>query len=216
LTVLNIGCHTIVLFLFHPFADLRPQPKLLILTSQDATPAAVVGASIKQLERLVYIYRSSFESAEYCILWHSAMLDVVKYVLRAYNGNEAYFYFLLCMRGYERLARCIPIARGIMQSIFAITQRYGTMLPQDAEALFEEIRNENAKTMEFLSMYPIDMALASTDVEAATVESLLKGFYEFVLKERVGGNMQPEDTLLEGWKGETELLATSLADNARD
>jgi hypothetical protein len=84
----------------------------------------------------------------------------------------------------------------------------------DAEALFEDIRNQNEKSRECLSKYPIDMALASRDVKTATIESLSKNFDEEVLKYRdrdVYNASRPN-----GWKGDTELLETSLADNASE
>jgi hypothetical protein len=63
-------------------------------------------------------------------------------------------------------------------------------------------------------MYPIDMALASKDVKAATIESLSKNFDEEVLKDRDGDVYNA--TRPNGWKGDTELLEIPLADNASE
>ncbi|KAH7260710.1 uncharacterized protein BKA55DRAFT_591007 [Fusarium redolens] len=117
--------------------------KLLLICSgpsntRNATPKAVITASIEQLKRLVYQYRADCESSKYSIIWQSGMLYLVNYILRDLSSNESQFYFLLCMRGYQHLARYMPFVSGIVQNLIFITNRQGVPLTVNTQRLLEE------------------------------------------------------------------------------
>jgi hypothetical protein len=193
-----------VLDLFRPFADLNPQPKLTTLAGNRATPTSVVEASINQLKRLVYTYRATCPSANYSILWQSGMLYLVNYILHHYTNKEAHFYFLLCMRGYQKLARTLPFVGGVVQGITAMAVRLGTILPDDALMLFEEIKSEGRYIHEYMSTYPVDLYHSTADSDTATLEHLI---YEF----RTMGNLGSEESEVpEGWRGDGIALFTTL------
>ncbi|KAK5311853.1 hypothetical protein LTR93_011561 [Exophiala xenobiotica] len=179
---LHIWFHTAVIDLFRPFAGEQPQQKLPAFAADGAAPTAVVAASIKQLKRLVYQYRTHCESDKYSIIWQSGMLYLVNHILQDYSTKEAHFYFLLCMRGYQHLARHMPFVGGVAQSLFAIAMRLGTILPDDARRVLTEVRGENSRTQEFLSAYPGDLQAASTDLPGANLKHLARDFHKLVLE----------------------------------
>ncbi|KAF2466264.1 uncharacterized protein BDR25DRAFT_203752, partial [Lindgomyces ingoldianus] len=126
--VAHIWYHTIIIDTFRPFSS-EPQSK----------PVVVTAASIKQLKRLIYIYRSTFVSSNAMILYQPGLLYLVNYLLKDVDNNESHFYFLLCMGAYLKLASCFPIVGCIAKSIVNMALERGVVLPADAAAALEEI-----------------------------------------------------------------------------
>jgi hypothetical protein len=145
LTLPRIWFHTAIIDLFRPFEHEFPQPKPPGFAG-NATPKAVITASIEQLKRLVYQYRADCESSKYSIIWQSGMLYLVNYILRDLSSNESQFYFLLCMRGYQHLARYMPFVSGIVQNLIFITNRQGVPLTVNTQRLLEEVRDESRRS----------------------------------------------------------------------
>ena len=216
----SIYFHTAVIDLFRPFAT-SPDPQHISTVHRaapDSTPQTIVAASIKQLQRLVYDYRSTFESACCSLLWHTSMLYLVNDIIRRASSPEGRFYFLLCMQGYQKLARHIPLVGGIVRSILSMALRAGAIAPADAAATFEHMRLRQPATQRdaeqsFSSRYPVDLGLAMTDIEAASLETLVKYFEDTVLKGR-GEEAQSEDERHAGiWRGPRFLLDQTLAES---
>lgn len=163
----------------------------------------VVEASIKQLKRLIYTYRATSQSANYSIIWQSGMLYLINHILYSYTDKEAHFYFLLCMRGYQNLARTIPWVRGVVQSVAAMAVRRGTMIPADALKLCGEIESEGERIHEYMSTYPIDVhPMANPDT--ATLENLIQDF------KKMGRVVPKEPDIPEGWRGDNVALFMTL------
>ncbi|PVH91888.1 hypothetical protein DM02DRAFT_544896, partial [Periconia macrospinosa] len=170
----------------------------------NTTPAKIVKVSIKQLKRLIYSYRATSRSAKYSIIWQSGMLYLVNHILRDYTDKEAHFYFLLCMRGYQNLARTIPWISGVVQGIVTIAVQLGTTLPEDALKLIEEIKSEGNHIDEYMSTCPIDLYPSTADTSTATLEHLVHDFKNM----QDLGTREPEAP--EGWRGDSVALFTTL------
>jgi len=176
-----------------------------------------MAASIQQLKRLVYQYRSSFESAKYSILWQSGMLYLVNHVLRHLTGHEARFYFLLCMNGYKHLSRHMPFVSGIVQSLLALAVRHENQgLTEDAGRLFDEVRRgcDWRRHHGFASAYPVDLDVASADPSAATLERLAEDFQ--VLAVGIGDETRAPPTMPPGWKGTVASMSVMLTSDESD
>lgn len=206
--------HNVVIDLFRPFADQQPQPKITAFAFAPATPAAVIAASIQQLKRLIYQYRSNFESSKYSIIYQSGMIYLANHVLRDLSSNEAQFYFLLCMRDYQHLARHIPFISGVVQSLFAIAVRQGTILSEEARRLFDEVHSENDRSHQFFSTYPVDLEITSVDPTASTLEKLVddfRGFYTPGSSDHGEGAAVPSI-----WKGPAASMSATLTSYESD
>lgn len=213
LTARSVWFHTTVIDLFRPFAGQQPQPNISALDGIRTTPASVIAASIQQLKRIIYQYRSNFDSAKYSIIWQSGMLYLVNDILRGLPNNEAQFYFLLCMRGYQYLARYMPLVSGIMKSIFVIATRQGIVLTKAARGLLREVQGENHRSQDFLSAYPVDLDAASNDLPAACLDKLVEDFEGLevdVDKETQGATKPP------GWKGDAASMLSTLTSDKND
>lgn len=172
----SIWFHTIVLDLFRPFGDLNPQPKFTTFMNDNATPAKVIEASIHQLKRLIYTYRSTSQSSNFSVIWQSGMLYLVNHISRDYSDKEAHFYFLLCMRGYQNLAHAVPLARGVLEGFAAMAVQLNTILPNDALKLFEEVRSENECIQNYAMTYPVRLDQSTMGSDAATLDHLVDDF----------------------------------------
>lgn len=183
---MHIWYHTTIIDLFRPLFEYPPQERLLTFSAFDSHPVTVFSASIKQLKYLIYNFRSRFHDPTFSILWQSGMLYLINAFLRDCSQTEAQFYFHLCMRGYQRLASCVPIVRGIVLSILNIAVKSDVMLPAHAQNLFVEVMQESAKRFttgkqKYMSLYPIDHVVAVKDLKAATLEVLAQEFEDLML-----------------------------------
>ncbi|KAK2134473.1 hypothetical protein NOF04DRAFT_1365018 [Fusarium oxysporum II5] len=185
-------------------------PKLPAFAGVNATPKAVISASIEQLKRLVYQYRAHCESSKYSIIWQSGMLYLVNYILRDLSSNESQFYFLLCMRGHQHLARYMPFVSGIVQSLIVMTSRQGVSLTANTQRLLEEVRDESRRSREFFSAYPVDLEMMTLDPSSATLEKLTSRFQEqpSAVSQR---EVSDSGSLPDGWKGSVQDLTTTLS-----
>ncbi|KAF5570839.1 conidial development fluffy [Fusarium phyllophilum] len=210
--VLNIHVwfHTAIIDLFRPFEHEFPQPKLPAFAGVNATPKAVISASIEQLKRIVYQYRANCESSKYSIIWQSGMLYLVNHMLRDLSRNESQFYFLLCMRGYQHLARYLPFVSGIVQSLIVMTNRQGVPLTANTQRLLEEVRDESRRSREFFSAYPVDLEMVAKDPSSATLEKLSSRFHDEPSGEGQG-EASDGGSLSDGWKGSVQDLTTTLS-----
>ncbi|KAF5711420.1 conidial development fluffy [Fusarium globosum] len=207
---IHIWFHTAIMDLFRPFEHEFPQPKLPAFAGVNATPKAVISASIEQLKRLIYQYRANCESSKYSIIWQSGMLYLVNHILRDLSSNESQFYFLLCMRGYQYLARYMPFVSGILQSLIVMTNRQGVCLTANTQRLLEEVRDESRRSREFFSAYPVDLEMVAKDPSSASLEKLTSRFQE----EPLGASQceaADSGSLPDGWKGSVQDLTTTLS-----
>ncbi|KAI7771623.1 hypothetical protein LZL87_005899 [Fusarium oxysporum] len=210
LTLPSIWFHTAIIDLFRPFEHEFPQPKLPAFAGVNATPKAVIEASIEQLKRLIYQYRAHCESSKYSVIWQSGMLYLVNHIIRDLSSNESQFYFLLCMRGYQHLARHMPFASGIVQSLIVMMNRQGVPLTANTQRLLEEVRDESRRSREFFSAYPVDLEMVAKDPSSATLEKLTSHFQE--QPPVVSEHKASESGILpHGWKGSVDDLTTTLS-----
>ncbi|KAG5806375.1 hypothetical protein H9Q74_009089 [Fusarium xylarioides] len=207
---IHIWFHTAIIDLFRPFEHKFPQPKLPAFAGVNATPKAVISASIEQLKGLIYQYRATCESSKYSIIWQSGMLYLVNHILRDLSSNESQFYFLLCMRGYQHLARYMPFVSGIVQSLIVMTNRQGVPLTANTQRLLEEVRDESRRSREFFSAYPVDLEMVSKDPSSATLEELTSRFQNQPSGEGQG-EASDSGSLPDGWKGTAQDLTTTLS-----
>jgi hypothetical protein len=160
------------------------------------------------------VYRLRFETANFNILWHTGMLYVMNHILHEDATHESEFYFLLCLRGYQRLGRYVPIVGGIVQGLFAMAIRTGTILPAEAQRLFGEMKSETEIVGRFWSTYPIDLRMASTNSKAASLETLVRDFAEMTVNNPPAATPPAEAPLAvempPEWKGDAGLLSATL------
>lgn len=209
----SIWFHMAVIDLFRPFADQQPQPVLGHFAAVQGIPASVIESSIQQLKRLIYQYRHNCEAAKYSIIWQSGLLYLVNHILQHLSTREAQFYFLLCMRGYQQLARHVSTITGIVQSIFAMAIRRGVVLSaEEPRRLLREVQDESWHSLKFYSAYPVDLQLALQGRPASTVEYVTELLQDVTMVgEKCETDVQVAAQVAAGCKGTVESKKETVA-----
>ena len=95
----------------------------------------------------------------------------------------------------------------MVQGVAAIAARLGTIVPQDAMKLIDEIEEESQHIDQFISKYPVDLYDLSPNALTGTLEHLVDEFRSMVA-------VQSDDArFLEGWKGDSVAQFTTLLED---
>ena len=155
-------------------------------TSEASCPETAFLASSHQLKRLLLVYRARFPSADYCFLWHTALLYVANEVLRKQTlgiDSDWELWFRLCLSGYRDLFRCFKMAKVIYRGLLSMAMRNGVMTATDAQEAIEQLDVppiEHNEVGELGSMI-VDLDLAMTDPLAAQAGILAEQFKDLAL-----------------------------------
>lgn len=174
--------HSAILDIFRPFVERGKTEKLRLKTfsAAESTPATAYAASVSQLKRLIFDYRSSYEASAYTILWQTALSYVATAVLRNTEDPTWRPWLLLCIYGYETLRRPFRISEAIGQGLLTMTMRDTNINSTDARKLMSDLRERGLNHIpgEVRATFMGDLALAASNPEGARVETLAKEFDE--------------------------------------
>lgn len=164
-------------------SDIKNQ-HLKTFTSPHSTPENVCIASARQLKQLIINYRLNFASSSYTILWHTALTYLANAVLHHPKDENWFFYFLLCVYGYERLRPCWRVTRAISTALLSMALRKGDITSPTARQLLHDINGNNSGYQlpgEVRATFMMDLDLAKSDPESATVEKIAQDFDQNLL-----------------------------------
>ncbi|QYS99728.1 Zn(2)-C6 fungal-type domain-containing protein [Trichoderma simmonsii] len=183
--ILHIWLHAAILdlFRFSMSSDIKNQ-HLKTFTSPHCTPENVCIASARQLKQLIINYRLNFASSSYTILWHTALTYLANAVLLHPKDENWFFYFLLCVYGYERLRPCWRVTRAISTALLSMALRKGDITSPTARQLLHDINGNNSGYQlpgEVRATFMMDLDLAKSDPESATVEKIAQDFDQNLL-----------------------------------
>ncbi|KAK4077779.1 transcriptional regulator family: Fungal Specific TF [Trichoderma aggressivum f. europaeum] len=178
--ILHIWLHAAILdlFRFSMSSDLKNQ-HLKTFTSPHSTAENVCIASARQLKQLIINYRLNFASSSYTILWHTALTYLANAVLNHPKDENWFFYFLLCVYGYERLRPCWRVTRAISTALLSMALRKGDITSPTARQLLHDINGNNSGYQlpgDVRATFMMDLDLAKSDPESATVEKIAQDF----------------------------------------
>ncbi|KAK2007085.1 hypothetical protein LZ32DRAFT_542628 [Colletotrichum eremochloae] len=183
--IFHIWFHAAILDIFRPFIRSPRNQRLRLRTfsAARASPDAAFNASLSQLKHLVVHYRSNYESSMYTFLWQSALIYVANAVLHETQDPGWRFYFLACIYGYEGLRTSYRIVEVITRGLLTMTLRDGDISTKEAQQLLKHIREAevNHDKEDVRATFMIDLDLAMTDPDAATVENLAERFEDIAL-----------------------------------
>jgi hypothetical protein len=136
---------------------------------------------VKQLKRLILVFRAHHPSATYSIRWHCALLYVANSVINDTSDPEWRFYFLLCIHCYQNLYPSFAIVEGVVQGLLALAVSKGAITLHEARALNAELATKasvHKLRAKVRGRWMVDLDLAVTNVEEATVDRLADRFEE--------------------------------------
>ncbi|KID99238.1 N-terminal fungal transcription regulatory domain-containing protein, partial [Metarhizium majus ARSEF 297] len=176
--ILHIWFHAAVLdlFRFSMSGPLKDSP-LRTFTNRFSSPENVCIASARQLKQLVINYRLNFTSS-YTILWHTALTYLANAILHYPKEDNWFFYFLLCVYGYERLQPCWRVTQVISTALLSMALRKGDISSPTARRVLRDVDHGRLDDIpgEVRATFMMDLDLAASDPDAATVEKMAEDF----------------------------------------
>lgn len=181
----SLWFHAAVLDIFRPCVQGLSQSKrrLKTFSSPASSPAAVCAASVSQLKRLIINYRLNYQSSTYTILWHTALVYVANAMLHSTKEEGWFFYFLLCVYGYEGLSRSWRVAEAISKGLLSMTLRNGDISSLKARKILLDFQSNSLDRFpgRIRATFMLDMDLALSDPGSATAENLAEHFEDNAL-----------------------------------
>lgn len=174
----SIWFHTAVLCLFKPCIQEFGVARLRTLTRSISSPDIVYAASIAQLKELVVQFRLHFASSTYTVLWHTALIYLTNELLVSPKDEDFFFYFLLCVYGYERLRRSWRVTASISRALLSMALRKGGITSATARRILKDLRADKfrKKYGEIRATFMADLDMAESDPSNATVERQAEDF----------------------------------------
>ncbi|KAK1622906.1 hypothetical protein BDP81DRAFT_333214 [Colletotrichum phormii] len=203
--LLHVYFHAVVTDLFRPFlATEYKSQRLYSFSTHYATPEAVYASSVTQLKRLLLLYRLRYKSANYSVLWQTAVVYVANAMiseggmtLRADGqpGNEWKFYLDVCLAGLEDLYASFPVFGSIAQGMVGMALRHSAIRTNKATSVLtqlDEIERRHASikgmTDKTEARWIIDLDLATTDFEGAQARNLVEELQKLMVEQTESGH----------------------------
>ena len=186
LTLTSVYWHTYVLDLFRPFVLSDNQRAFKRSTPFSRSPEAIFAASIEQLKRLVLLYFKSYLSYAPRIWANVAFIHLANTVLKDRSNPEWRFFFLLCIRGYQKLVPFLAVAEKIAKGFLGMAVEEGAMSGAESYSIGRMMRSETLQYVRGLQDgFVIDLDLALVDQGAARVDTLRQKFEETSIYEEL-------------------------------
>jgi hypothetical protein len=181
--------HCTILDIFRPFIDTRVQDGIKLWAPEAVLAEGLYSASIKQLKILILTYEK-FPCATYSIFWHPGLMYTANAVIQNRVDPDRRFYFIKCMKNYQKLFICFDAVEAIVQRLLAMGMDSGIIDVLEANRLSQEMQNKRThhpqawKTdtkQRRKAALIIVRYLALRDTTATTVDSLVDKFEELTV-----------------------------------
>jgi hypothetical protein len=183
--VCHIWFHAAVLDIVRPFVGTRSQASQtwMSFNASDSSADAAYKASVHQLKRLIFDYRTNYETSTYSILWHTGLLYLINALLESPQDPEWHSYFLLCIYGYHRLRGSYRISESIGKSLLAMTLRDTDLPADEARDILKQLQSREPENTGYTFSAPFmaDLKLANLDPGNAQVENMAEEFESMAL-----------------------------------
>ncbi|KAL7809059.1 N-terminal fungal transcription regulatory domain-containing protein [Trichoderma gracile] len=182
--ILHIWLHAAILDLFRfSMTSNMKSLHLRTFTSPYSTPENVCIASARQLKQLIINYRLHFASSSYTILWHTALTYLANAILQNPKEENWFFYFLLCVYGYERLRPCWRVTQAISTALISMALGKGDITSPTARQLLRDVNDNKGYQIpgDVRATFMMDLDLAASDPESASVEKIAQDFDQNLL-----------------------------------
>ncbi|KAF4463317.1 Conidial development fluffy [Fusarium albosuccineum] len=210
--IMHIWYHTAMLDIWRPFLDDKSPPVSSDYKPRSSSPRNAYDASVRQLKRLVYLYRKRFETTNLTMLITPGYLYLLNEVFQSGDSPDAQFSFILSVRGCLSIARWCRGLSGISKAFISYGRRIGIFQrPGWDTGMIEDIR---AATMALVpdggysSLYPISLDPAGNTIEADNMEALANEFQQLAMQEVLHHKSETP----EAWKGDPRDLNLTLSE----
>ncbi|KAF5238407.1 hypothetical protein FAUST_5464 [Fusarium austroamericanum] len=211
--VLYIWYHTSIIDIWRPFLERHQDED----AAQSSTAIAAHMASVQQLKRIIYMYRTRFESTNSTMIMTPGFLTLINEVYRHPEAPDAQFWFILSARGCLSVASWCKGLRGITEGLMAIGWQNGTFRRQGwtGNSMIENVRAATRALVQdgtYSSLYPINLDSVSEDMEDIGMEALAGEFQRLTAQNEPRGQEVEMTTEQPVWKGDPRDLSMTLSE----
>uniref|UniRef100_A0A098DI51 Zn(2)-C6 fungal-type domain-containing protein n=1 Tax=Gibberella zeae (strain ATCC MYA-4620 / CBS 123657 / FGSC 9075 / NRRL 31084 / PH-1) TaxID=229533 RepID=A0A098DI51_GIBZE len=211
--VLHIWYHTSIIDVWRPFLERHQDED----AAQSSTAIAAHMASVQQLKRIIYMYRTRFESTNSTMIMTPGFLTLINEVYRHPEAPDAQFWFILSARGCLSVASWCKGLRGITEGLMAIGWQNGTFRRQGwaGNSMIEDVRAATRALVQdgaYSSLYPINLDSVSEDMEDIGMEALAGEFQRLTAQNEPRGQEVEMTTEQPVWKGDPRDLSMTLSE----
>ncbi|KAF9691989.1 hypothetical protein EKO04_009947 [Ascochyta lentis] len=178
--------HTTILNLFRPFLDPPNVIHLRSFSSTDSTSRTAFSASVKQLKRLIYNYRThvSRKLAQSC-MFNGAILHISSIVVKQAAIDPSWrFFFRLCFDYWKDVHVGYRVFAGVVPAHLSLALQSGAITVQEARLMnqeFEAVGRHHRVTDEVLTDSYVDFERAIRKEDGATMHELTERFKELMM-----------------------------------
>ncbi|KAJ4127824.1 hypothetical protein NW768_008100 [Fusarium equiseti] len=211
--VLHIWYHTAIVDIWRPFLESYQDA----YASRNSTANAAHTASVQQLKRLLYTYRTRFESTHMTMFITPGFLTLINEVYRNPDASDAQFWFIFSARGCLSIAPWCKGLRGITEGLMTIGWQNGTFKRHGwaENSMIEDIRSATralGKNGAYSSLYPISLDSVSEDMGDIGMEALAGEFQRLTAQNEPRGQEVEMTSGQQIWKGDQRDLNLTLSE----
>ncbi|KZM20236.1 uncharacterized protein EKO05_0003682 [Ascochyta rabiei] len=178
--------HTTILNLFRPFLDPPNVIHLRSFSSADGTSRAVFSASVKQLKRLMYNYRTHVpRHMAQSSMFNAAVLHISSIVVKQAAIDPSWrFFFRLCFDYWKDVHVCYRVFAGVVPAHLSLALQCGAITVQEARLMNQEFQaagRHHRVADEVLTDSYIDFEKAIRKEDGATMHELTERFKELMM-----------------------------------
>jgi hypothetical protein len=205
--------HAAIIDVWRPYLEARSDK----YAAQDSDEYAAHGASVKQLKRLVYLYRTKFESTHQTILITTGLLTLINEVFRQPDASDAQFWFIFAARGCLSIASWCKGLRGITEGLMTMGRRNGAFKREGwaDNSLVKDVLSTTRTLLQdgnYSSLYPISLDSVSENIEDIGMEALAEEFQRLNAQNEPRGKEAEVPSEQHIWKGDLRDLSLTLAE----
>ncbi|KAJ8105530.1 hypothetical protein OPT61_g10119 [Boeremia exigua] len=177
--------HTAVLTLFRPFSAPPNIIQLRSFSSPDSTSHSVFSASVKQLKRIVYAYRTHVpRHLARSIIFSPAVLHLSSIIVHHADTDASWkYYFRLCFEYCKDAYVCYRVFAGIVPAHLSLALQAGAITAQEARLLKDEfmaVGRHHRAADEVLTDSYVDFQKAIRKADGATMYELVEKLEELM------------------------------------
>ncbi|EKJ76348.1 hypothetical protein FPSE_03484 [Fusarium pseudograminearum CS3096] len=211
--VLHVWYHTSIIDIWRPFLERHQEED----AAQSSTAIAAHAASVQQLKRIIYTYRTRFELTNATMVMTPGFLTLINEIYRNPEAPDAQFWFILASRGCLSIASWCKGLRGITEGLMTIGWQNGTFRRQGwaGNSMIEDIRTATRALVQdgaYSSLYPISLDSVSEDMNDIGMEALAGEFQRLTAQNEPRGQEVEMSIEQPVWKGDPRDLSMTLSE----
>ncbi|KAF4993424.1 hypothetical protein FGRMN_6512 [Fusarium graminum] len=215
--ILHTWYHTAIINIWRPFLEAESNE----FSRQDSVDNAAYDASVKQLKRLLYSYRTRFEATHQTMFITPGLIALINEVFRKPHASDAQFWFILAARGCLSIAAWCRGVRGIIQGLMTVGRQNGTFKREGwaGNVMVEDIQSTTQSLVQdgaYDSVYPINFDSVSENIQDIGMEALAGEFKRLNAQSKAQGKGQSRQaespSEQKAWKGDLRDLDLTLTE----